>query len=241
MNARVSEAWARSGAAKDVVLLAQIVACLDVPSRITLQQCAMKATMKDRGARQGEPVEDVSELHVDPLACAIQVMGAFCTLQVESKASLLEAAVDLVARLRLQASSLAGGTWEETDQWLQSLAHETYPRDDDVADLITVIKDFVAEWEEALFPDGPHGIVTVPSEQEIDVAEGMLAGYEMLRNNIGAFNGPPSAVEFLRIEVPTRDFREWDPEFDTNCRFRAFSTPRRQWNQQVRSVESSFM
>lgn len=208
MTPAAIEAWARRGTAGDMLALARIVECLDSASRRTLRRCAVEAVAKQWRRQIDEPTSD-GQAPADSLAIAIVVLDNYSALGVDGKSRVLETAVMLLATMRLLSSNFPAGTWEGEYQWLNALARETYPHYDVVADLLGELRGWLLDWEEVVCPDGPGGNVTIPAEREIDTAEGMLTGYETTRDNQGAY-GPPEAAEYLGIEVPTIDFKDWD-------------------------------
>jgi hypothetical protein len=69
-----------------------------------------------------------------------------------------------------------------------------------------------ARWEQEVFPDGQYAVAGCISEDEMASAEGMLVGYESIRDTTDAMNRPPEASDHLRIEVDRANFTEWDGE-----------------------------
>jgi hypothetical protein len=210
MTAMATEAWARRGAAEDMVLLARLVACLDSSSRETLRQACTHATEPHRAgtpaARPGNGCIDVS----GDLVFVIDMLAGYNALQDHDKASVLSTAVELIATTRLRSSKALSTAWVDEDEWLRCLAEDTYPDIGDVADLVDLAKQVEPDWDDVMFPDGPHALVVAPSEHGIGLADGLLVGYETIRGSVGAADRPPPPADFLGVDVPKGAFKEWN-------------------------------
>lgn len=199
--AQMPEASARRGTANDLVWLARLYEKLDDVRRHALVGAAGRLAAEHPAARN-----DIGASWVAGLRGLIGLLAVYSALESASKCSVLTEAAELVAVQAMSALAAASPSPDEVSDWLTRLARDCAPRDE----LILRAAEFSLDPYEALFSEGPLATALCPSEDELDLAEGVYAGYVTIAAHDSASEDLPVIAKVLGIKVPTSQYQEWN-------------------------------
>ena len=139
----------------------------------------------------------------------INLVSIYSQLDAQAKRELLTAAVELLAAQRVRGQKRPDGEPYDAADWLDHLAADTYPGDENAARLLQRGFDVHADGREIVFADGLSSIAMGSSEDDSAAGDGLYEGYLMIANDAYPLD-LPSAVEFFGIRDSKRDYVEYE-------------------------------
>ncbi len=135
----------------------------------------------------------------------INLVNIYSQLDMQGKGDLLTQAVEILAEQRVVGQRTPDGEPYDAADWLDHLAADTYPGDENAARLLQRGFDVHADGREIVFADGLSSIAMGSSEDDSAAGDGLYEGYLMIANDAYPID-LPSAVEFFGIRDSKRDY-----------------------------------
>jgi len=138
----------------------------------------------------------------------INLVSIYNQLEVAAKGDLITKAAELLAEQRVRSQKTPEGKDLDAHDWLKSLARETYPSDDNAAQLLQMAFDY--DERERIFGDGELSVVLTSSEDEGAQGAGLYEGYRSVKNNSAACPDIPSAASYFGFAKSKRNYAEYE-------------------------------
>lgn len=140
----------------------------------------------------------------------INLVSIYNQLATPAKSDFLRQAVELLAAQRVRGQKTPDGEPYEPDDWLENLADDTYPGDENAAQLLQKGSDVHSDWREILFGDGQLSLVLTSSEEELLSGAGLYEGYRSIENAASPSDNLPSAASYFGFERHKRNYVEYE-------------------------------
>ena len=139
----------------------------------------------------------------------INLVSIYTQLGTSAKSDMLRQAVELLAAQRVRGQKTPDGEAYAPDDWLENLADDTYPNDENVAQLLQQGSDVHSDWREILFGDGQLSLVLTSSEEESLSGAGLYEGYRSIENDASPSDNLPSAASYFGFDKHKRNYVEY--------------------------------
>jgi hypothetical protein len=140
----------------------------------------------------------------------INLVSIYTQLGTPAKSDMLRQAVELLASQRVSGQKTPDGEAYELHDWLENLADDTYPGDENAAKLLQRGFDVHADGREIVFGDGPLNLVLTSSEEESQSGVGLYEGYRSIENDVSPAVDLPSAANWFGIEKHPRNYVKYE-------------------------------
>ena len=138
------------------------------------------------------------------------LMSIYSQLGTSAKSDLLRQAVELLGEQRVRGQKTPKDEPYEADDWLEHLAADTYPGDENAARLLHRGFDVHADGREIVFGDGPLSLVLTSSEEESQSGTVLYEGYLTIENDVSPAVDLPSAASYFGFEKSKRNYAEYE-------------------------------
>jgi hypothetical protein len=140
----------------------------------------------------------------------INLVSIYSQLETSAKSDLLRQAVELLAGQRVRGQTTPKGESYEANDWLENLADDTYPSDENAAFLLRRGSYVHPEGREIVFGDSQLSLVLTSSEEESQSGAGLYEGYRMIENNASPSDDLPSAASYFGFDKHKRNYVEYE-------------------------------
>jgi hypothetical protein len=140
----------------------------------------------------------------------VNLVSIYNQLATPAKNDLLRQAVELLAAQRVSGQKTPDGEPYEPYDWLENLADDTYPDDENAAQLLQRGSYVHLEGRRIVSGDGPLSLLLTSSEEESQSGAGLYEGYRMTTNNASPSDDLPSAASYFGFDKQKRNYVEYE-------------------------------